>query len=169
MKSITFLSVLAASAVGLGAADDLKIDVTHSVQCDRKTQKGDKVAMHYKGTLGDSGKKFDASYDRGQPLQFTLGAGQVIAGFGALMSPVLTLTIPSELAYGDRGIGPIPPGATLIFETELVGIDGVAPPEKETGKDEAKENKEADKAGEKVIIVVLKATEAPKTFMADNR
>ncbi|EFZ03488.2 Peptidyl-prolyl cis-trans isomerase, FKBP-type [Metarhizium robertsii ARSEF 23] len=183
MKSITFLSVLAASAVGLGAADDLKIDVTHSVQCDRKTQKGDKVAMHYKGTLGDSGKKFDASYDRGQPLQFTLGAGQVIAGFDALMSPVLwdkglldmcigekrTLTIPSELAYGDRGIGPIPPGATLIFETELVGIDGVAPPEKETGKDEAKENKEADKAGEKVIIVVLKATEAPKTFMADNR
>ncbi|KAF5136632.1 FK506-binding protein 2 [Metarhizium anisopliae] len=169
MKSITFLSVLAASAVGLGAADGLKIDVTHSVQCDRKTQKGDKVAMHYKGTLGDSGKKFDASYDRGQPLQFTLGAGQVIAGFDALMSPVLTLTIPSELAYGDRGIGPIPPGATLIFETELVGIDGVAPPEKETGKDEAKENKEADKAGEKVIIVVLKATEAPKTFMADNR
>ncbi|KAK9437755.1 Peptidyl-prolyl cis-trans isomerase, FKBP-type [Metarhizium brunneum] len=149
MKSITFLSVLAASAVGLGAADGLKIDVTHSVQCDRKTQKGDKVAMHYKGTLGDSGKKFDASYDRGQPLQFTLGAGQVIAGFDALMSPVLTLTIPSELAYGDRGIGPIPPGATLIFETELVGIDGVAPPEKETGKDEAKENKEADKAGEK--------------------
>ncbi|KID99107.1 FK506-binding protein 2, partial [Metarhizium majus ARSEF 297] len=169
MKSITFLSILAASAVGLVAADDLKIDVTHSVQCDRKTQKGDKVAMHYKGTLGDSGKKFDASYDRGQPLQFTLGAGQVIAGFDALMSPVLTLTIPPELAYGDRGIGPIPPAATLIFETELVGIDGVATPEKETGKDEAKESKEADKAGEKVIIVVLKATEASKTFMADNR
>ncbi|EXV00063.1 FKBP-type peptidyl-prolyl cis-trans isomerase [Metarhizium robertsii] len=156
MKSITFLSVLAASAVGLGAADDLKIDVTHSVQCDRKTQKGDKVAMHYKGTLGDSGKKFDASYDRGQPLQFTLGAGQVIAGWdkGLLdmcIGEKRTLTIPSELAYGDRGIGPIPPGATLIFETELVGIDGVAPPEKETGKDEAKENKEADKAGEKPL------------------
>lgn len=61
MKSIAFLSVLASAAVGLVAADDLKIDVTHSVQCERKTQKGDAVSMHYKGTLGDSGKKFDAS------------------------------------------------------------------------------------------------------------
>ncbi|KAG8407701.1 Peptidyl-prolyl cis-trans isomerase fpr2 [Metarhizium acridum] len=154
MKSSTFLSILAASVVGFVAADDLKIDVTHSVQCDRKTQKGDKVAMHYKGTLGDSGKKFDASYDRGQQLQFTLGTGQVIAGWekGLLdmcIGEKRTLTIPPELAYGERGIGPIPPGATLIFETELVGVEGVAPPEEETGKGKAKETKQADKAGKK--------------------
>ncbi|EFY91916.1 Peptidyl-prolyl cis-trans isomerase [Metarhizium acridum CQMa 102] len=168
MKSSTFLSILAASVVGFVAADDLKIDVTHSVQCDRKTQKGDKVAMHYKGTLGDSGKKFDASYDRGQPLQFTLGTGQVIAGWekGLLdmcIGEKRTLTIPPELAYGERGIGPIPPGATLI------GVEGVAPPEEETGKGKAKETKQADKAGKKVITLVLKATEASKMFMADNR
>lgn len=61
MKSTALLSVLTCIACGLVAAEDLKIDVTHSVQCDRKTQKGDKVHMHYKGTLGGSGTKFDAS------------------------------------------------------------------------------------------------------------
>lgn len=61
MKAALYLSVLASAAVGLVAAEELKVDVTHAVKCDRKTQNGDKIAMHYKGTLADSGKKFDAS------------------------------------------------------------------------------------------------------------
>lgn len=154
MKSVALLSVLAAAAVGHAAAKNLGIDVTHPVQCDRKTQKGDKVAMHYKGTLEESGKKFDASYDRGQPLEFTLGSGQVIAGWdqGLLdmcIGEKRTLTIPPELGYGERGVGPIPAGATLIFETELVGIDGVAPPEKEAKKEEDKDQGAGGKAGKK--------------------
>ena len=61
MKSTAFLSALAAAAVGLVASEELKIDVTHKVACERKTKNGDKVSMHYRGTLGGSGKKFDAS------------------------------------------------------------------------------------------------------------
>lgn len=61
MKAALLLSVIASTAVGLvAAAEELKIDVTTKVNCDRKTQKGDKVFMHYRGTL-DTGKQFDAS------------------------------------------------------------------------------------------------------------
>ncbi|KAK3180172.1 Peptidyl-prolyl cis-trans isomerase fpr2 [Lecanicillium sp. MT-2017a] len=129
MKTAALVSVVAALAVGATAAD-LGVEVTHKVECERKTQKGDKVSMHYRGTLADSGKQFDASYDRGQPLTFKVGSGQVIKGWdeGLLdmcIGEKRTLTIPPEFGYGNRGIGPIPGGATLIFETELVGIDGV--------------------------------------------
>lgn len=61
MKAALFLSVLASAAVGLVAAEDLQIDVTLPVNCERKTQKGDKVSMHYRGRLADSGRQFDAS------------------------------------------------------------------------------------------------------------
>lgn len=86
--------------------------------------------MHYRGTL-ESGKQFDASYDRGQPLNFTVGSGQVIKGWdegllGMKIGEKRKLTINPELGYGARGIGGvIPPNAVLIFETELVGIKGV--------------------------------------------
>lgn len=80
MKSSLLLSVLASAAVGFVAADGLNIEVTHAVECERKTVKGDKVSMHYHGSLADSGKKFDASYDRNSPLTFKLGTGQVIKG-----------------------------------------------------------------------------------------
>lgn len=91
---------------------------------------GDTVSVHYKGTLTD-GKKFDASYDRGDPLKFTAGQGQVIKGWdegllGMKIGEKRKLTIAPGLAYGDSGIGGvIPPKATLIFETELVAIQGV--------------------------------------------
>lgn len=95
---------------------------------------GDSIDVHYKGTLTD-GSKFDASYDRGQPLNFTVGAGQVIKGWdegllGMKIGEKRKLTIAPELGYGARGAaGVIPPNATLIFETELVGIKGVTPGE----------------------------------------
>lgn len=79
-KILVTLSLLASAAVGVLAADELKIDVTLPVECERKTQAGDKVSMHYKGTL-ENGNKFDASYDRGTPFSFKIGSGQVIKGW----------------------------------------------------------------------------------------
>lgn len=61
MKAALILSALASCAIGVVAAEDLKIEVTHAVECERKSQKGDTLSMHYKGTLAADGKKFDAS------------------------------------------------------------------------------------------------------------
>lgn len=94
---------------------------------------GDLVSVHYRGTLAD-GKVFDSSYDRGEPIAFTLGTGQVITGWDegiALMrrGGKARLIIPPNLAYGERGAGNgiIPPNATLTFEVELVDIRAGAP------------------------------------------
>ena len=92
---------------------------------------GQMVAVHYTGWLatpeGKRGKQFDSSRDRG-PFEFPLGGGQVIAGWdegvqGLKVGGRRTLTIPSELGYGERGAGAdIPPNATLIFDIELLAV-----------------------------------------------
>ncbi len=87
---------------------------------------GDTVAVHYVGTL-QNGQEFDNSKKRGEPFMFTVGAGQVIAGWeqgvvGMKVGGTRILVIPPALAYGERGIGPIPGGATLVFSIELVEI-----------------------------------------------
>jgi peptidylprolyl isomerase len=90
--------------------------------------KGALITAHYLGTLED-GTKFDSSYDRGQPFQFLLGAGQVIQGWdlgvlGMKVGGKRKLTIAPDLAYGSTGAGDlIPPDATLFFEIELVSVE----------------------------------------------
>ncbi len=96
---------------------------------------GQTAVVHYTGWLydpeapGDRGSKFDSSLDRGEPFRFPLGAGRVIAGWDRGVAAMQTgevreLTIAPELAYGERGAGgAIPPGATLVFEVELLDLE----------------------------------------------
>ncbi|KAK2060419.1 FKBP-type peptidyl-prolyl cis-trans isomerase [Colletotrichum caudatum] len=167
------LGLLASSAVSFVAAADLKIDVTQEVECDRKTKNGDKLTMHYRGTLQSDGSQFDASYDRGTPFTFKIGSGQVIKGWeqGLLdmcIGEKRTLTIPPELGYGSRGMGPIPASSTLVFETELVGIEGVPKPDKIVYKASEKASEAAEGVAEKVASKVAEAAEVVKTIVADT-
>jgi FKBP-type peptidyl-prolyl cis-trans isomerase len=89
--------------------------------------KKDTLKMHYTGKL-ENGKVFDSSHNRGEPLKFKLGVGQVIEGWdegiaGMKVGGKRTLTIPPHMAYGERGAGAsIPPNSTLIFDIELVEV-----------------------------------------------
>ena len=143
-----FTVVLALSAGGLGCSHKASGSASAESKADKKSApaagslivdevkpgegatatKGKTVSVHYTGRLTD-GTKFDSSYDRGQPIDFQLGAGVVIKGWdqgieGMKVGGKRKLTIPPDLAYGVRGTpgGPIPPNATLVFEVELVGV-----------------------------------------------
>ena len=89
---------------------------------------GSTVSVHYVGIAHSTGEEFDASYNRGEPLQFRLGVGQVISGWdngvlGMKVGGRRRLVIPPHQGYGDRGAGGvIAPGETLIFVVDLVGV-----------------------------------------------
>ena len=104
-------------------ADDLTIG-----EGDEAT-KGKKVSVHYVGVAFSTGEEFDASWNRGQPFEFKLGAGQVIPGWDAGVEGMRVggrrkLTIPSAMAYGARGAGGvIKPHEPLVFVVDLLSVD----------------------------------------------
>ncbi|CEM02759.1 unnamed protein product [Vitrella brassicaformis CCMP3155] len=143
-------SLGAASKEDLPADAPLRIGVKHKVpetECTVKSKSGDKLKMHYVGTLRKDGSEFDSSRGRNKPFEFTLGVGQVIKGWdnglqNMCIGEKRKLTIPSGLGYGDRGAPPkIPGGATLVFEVELLDINNS---KKGPGEEEDEEEEEED-------------------------
>jgi FKBP-type peptidyl-prolyl cis-trans isomerase len=113
-------------------ASGLKYSVLQEGKPGPKPKRGDKVKVHYTGWLTD-GKEFDSSRRRGEPTKFVLG--QVIEGWNQALCEMTPgsrwkITIPPELGYGESGAGPIPPGATLVFDVELISfrVGKSAPP-----------------------------------------
>lgn len=106
--------------------DELKI-IDQEEGTGRVAQSGDFVRVHYVGTL-ENGEQFDSSVGRGVPFKFQLGVGQVISGWdqgvvGMKEGGKRKLIIPPRLAYGERDLGVIPPGSTLIFQVELIEVE----------------------------------------------
>ncbi|CAL5427127.1 unnamed protein product [Camellia sinensis] len=138
------------SAKKSGDVTELQIGVKYKPKtCDIQAHKGDRVKVHYRnddhirkyylqqssdlkfqrGKLTD-GSVFDSSFERGDPIEFELGSGQVIKGWdqgllGMCIGEKRKLKIPAKLGYGEQGSPPtIPGGATLVFDTELVAVNG---------------------------------------------
>ncbi|KAK1294418.1 Peptidyl-prolyl cis-trans isomerase FKBP15-1 [Acorus calamus] len=118
------------SAKKSGDVKELQIGVKYKPEsCDIQAHKGDKIKVHYRGSLTD-GTVFDSSFERADPIEFELGSGQVIKGWdqgllGMCVGEKRKLKIPSKLGYGAQGSPPkIPGGATLVFDTELVAVNG---------------------------------------------
>ena len=99
--------------------------VDHEVGTGESPRMDQQVTVHYTGKLASNDRKFDSSVDRGEPATFPMNG--VIKGFSEGLSTMKvggkrTVYIPSDLGYGPRGTGPIPPNADLIFELELIAI-----------------------------------------------
>jgi peptidylprolyl isomerase len=110
-----------------GGEPPAELEITEIWEGDGPVAKaGDTVQVHYVGVAYSTGEEFDASWNRGDPLEFRLGVGQVISGWdqgvqGMRVGGRRQLVIPPDLAYGDRGAGrSIAPGETLIFVCDLV-------------------------------------------------
>lgn len=106
-----------------------KTDLTEGTG-DAAVKVGDTIRVHYKGTLAQTGEKFDSSYDRGEPADLTLDEDHVIKGWvegidGMKVGGKRRLVIPSELGYGgaDMSAAGIPANSDLVFEVELVAIN----------------------------------------------
>ncbi len=92
-----------------------------------EVKSGDYITVHYTGTL-ENGEVFDSSKNHGKPFSFRIGIGAVIDGWemgimGMKVGGKRKLTIPPQLAYGDRSVGSIPANSTLVFDVEIVSID----------------------------------------------
>ncbi|XWS47181.1 hypothetical protein CRYUN_Cryun14cG0131300 [Craigia yunnanensis] len=141
---ILLLLIVFAFAYAKKSADvtELQIGVKHKPKsCEFQAHKGDKIKVHYRGKLTD-GTVFDSSFERGDPIEFELGSGQVIKGWdqgllGMCVGEQRKLKIPAKLGYGAQGSPPtIPGGATLIFDTELVAVNGKPSSGGDTSEDE---------------------------------
>jgi len=125
---------------GAGFSAELGVDTMHMTKAPAgfwytdvaagqgaEAEPGRTVTVHYTGWL-PNGKKFDSSRDRGEPFAFTLGAGQVIAGWdegvkGMKVGGRRKLVLPPAMAYGDAGAPPdIPPASTLVFDVEVLNV-----------------------------------------------
>ena len=129
MARLAVIFAVLVLAMSASRAEYLEVeDITVGVG--QAAQSGDTIFVHYTGWLA-SGKKFDSSRDRGIPFSFRLGSGQVIQGWdrgliGMQVGGIRRLTIPPDQGYGNRDVGGglIPPNSTLIFEVELLSIEG---------------------------------------------
>jgi len=133
MRTLLILYILLAPALAFAATTTTKSGLKYEdlkLGEGQVAVSGQTVSVHYTGWLLESGKKgkqFDTSINRG-PFSFPLGKGQVIKGWdegvaGMKVGGKRLLIIPSQLAYGERGVrGVIPPRSTLIFEVELLGV-----------------------------------------------
>ncbi|XP_073701478.1 peptidyl-prolyl cis-trans isomerase FKBP7 [Garra rufa] len=133
LSLILFLQILNPFIVLIRANEsneDVKIEVTFLPEnCSQKAKRGDMLNAHYDGYLVKDGSQFycSRSTNTGHPHWFVLGVGEVIKGLdlgldGMCPGEKRKVTIPSSLAYGEKGKGPVPPNATVVFEVELLHI-----------------------------------------------